>query len=123
MGDDMASKNVIGMMISKGAPFSIEQIEMMSDSECWKWVYKNFPPKPHDGRPQICFTGFKPEERKKVEDIAIKAGYRVVKSVTVRLSVLVMGEVPGPSKLKKAKGQGAKIISQKEFIANLLLES
>lgn len=118
----MASQNVVAMMVEMGAPYSVEELRRMDDRDCWKWVYKNRPPKSQrtrDTRPQVCFTGFRPDDRQELEEIADRSGYRVVKSVTVKLAVLVTGEAPGPSKIKKAQGQGAKIVNRGQFISLL----
>jgi NAD-dependent DNA ligase len=119
----MASKNLIGMMVEKGAPFTIEQLQEMDDKECWNWVYMHHPPKTHRGtslKPEICFTGFRPDDRTDMEKLADENGYRVVRSVTVNLKILVKGEAPGPSKLEKARQQRVSIISRDEFLAQVL---
>ena len=41
----MASEKVIGMMVEKGSPYSLEQLQGMEDRECWRWIYTHFPPK------------------------------------------------------------------------------
>jgi NAD-dependent DNA ligase len=95
----------------------------MTDGECWQWVYANPPPK-RVGRilPEICFTGFRPEEKVRIESKAEDNGYKVVKSVTVKLKYLVIGEAPGPSKLTKAKEQGVLIITANDFIESLKIK-
>lgn len=118
----MASENVIGMMVEKGSPFSVEQLRGMDDRECWRWIYAHFPPKtkrPRTSKPEICFTGFRPDERANMEKLAAQNGYRVVRCVTVKLKVLVTGEAPGPSKLAKARQQGATILPASAFLALL----
>jgi NAD-dependent DNA ligase len=118
----MASEKVIGMMVSKGAPFSLEQLRAMHDSECWRWIYANFPPKGNPLaplKPEICFTGFRPDDRARLERLAEKAGYHVVTDVTVGLKVLVSGEAPGPVKLEKARQQRVEILSEAEFLAKI----
>ncbi|HOH27420.1 MAG TPA: hypothetical protein PL032_10605 [Syntrophorhabdus sp.] len=113
----MASDKVIGMMVEKGSPFTMEQLQNMTDGECWQWVYANHPPK-RVGRiiPEVCFTGFRPDEKARMESIAKENGYNVVKSVTVKLKYLVTGEAAGPSKLTKAKEQGVQIITAEGFV-------
>jgi len=116
----MASPNVVAMMVEKGASYSVEELQRMDDRECWKWVYKNQPlrsRRPRDNRPQICFTGFRPDERQELEGIADQSGYKVVKSVTTKLTILVTGEAPGPSKLEKAQQQEAEIMDRDQFIS------
>lgn len=118
----MASENVVAMMVDKGADFTVEQLREMEDGECWRWIYAHFPPKtkrPKSSKPEICFTGFRPNDRTTMERLAEQHGYHVVTGVTVKLKVLVAGEAPGPSKLEKARQQGATILSAAEFLAEV----
>jgi NAD-dependent DNA ligase len=118
----MASEKVIAMMMEKGAPFSVEQLQGMEDRECWRWIYAHFPPKtkrPKSSKPEIYFTGFRPDDRAIMERLAEQNGYRVVSSVTIKLKVLVTGEAPGPSKLAKAQEQGATILSASTYLSQL----
>ena len=115
----MASDNVISMMVEKGAPFTVDQLKGMSDKECWKWVYAFRPPKTRRSdaeKPEVCFTGFHPEEKARMEHAAQERGFRVVKSVTVKLKLLVTGDAPGSSKLSKAKEQGVSIMTAGAFL-------
>ena len=117
----MASEKVIGMMVDKGAPFSMDELREMSDHECWRWVYEHHPPKTQktQGRstkPEICFTGFGPEDKARMQQIAKENGYQVVKSITVGLKKLVTGEAPGPAKLDQAKAQGTAILTADAFL-------
>jgi len=118
----MASKNVVAMMVAKGSPFSAEQLEAMEDRECWQWIYAHFPPKTkraHPSMPAVCFTGFAPDARERLQTLAEQAGYRILTGVSARLKVLVTGEAPGPSKLEKARQQGVEILSEAEFLARI----
>jgi BRCT domain type II-containing protein len=118
----MASKNIVAMMVGKGSPFTVEQLQGMEDGECWKWIYAHFPPKakrPDLSKPAICFTGFRPDDKARLEKLAEKAGYRVLTGVSARLKVLVTGEAPGPSKLEKARQQGVTVLSEAEFLAKV----
>lgn len=118
----MASQNVVGMMVGKGAPFTVEELRAMKDGECWRWIYVHFPPKTKRPDPltyAICFTGFRPDDRARLEELAKQAGYRVLTGVSSRLNVLVTGEVPGPSKLEKARQQRVTILSESEFLTGL----
>jgi len=92
----------------------------LSDSDAWKWIYAE------DDRlrkereairkPEICFTGFTPEEKEALISLAVTRGFDVKSSVTVLLKILVTGGDPGPSKLKKARKIGCLIISGADFI-------
>ena len=95
----MASEKIIGMMVDKGAPFSMDELREMSDHECWRWVYEHHSPKTQGRliKPEICFTGFRPEEKAKMQQIARDNGYRVVKSVTVGLKNAGNGRSPWAS--------------------------
>jgi len=118
----MASNHVISMMVEKGAPFSREQLEAMEDRDCWKWVYANHPPKtkrPKSTKPEICFTGFRPDKRSVLESLAENSGFHVVTSVTVKLKFLVTGEAPGPSKLEKARESRIEILSEDDFLRKM----
>jgi len=118
----MASENVIAMMVKKGAPFTVEQLQGMEDGECWRWIYDHFPPKtkrPDPLTPEICFTGFRPDDKARLEGLAERAGYRTVRSVTLRLKVLVTGEAPGPAKLEKARQHRVTVLSEAEFLAKI----
>jgi NAD-dependent DNA ligase len=122
----MASKNVIAMMVEKGSPFTVEQLQGMEDRECWRWIYAHFPPKTKrrtSSKPEICFTGFRPDDRANMEKLAEQNGYRVVGSVTVKSKVLVTGEAPGPVKLAKAQQQGVTILSAPAFLAHISADS
>jgi len=114
----MASPNVIAMLRSKGAPYSDEELANLSDAEGWKWIYGNQPPKLRHPKPkgtEVCFTGFRDEERATLEAEALAVGVVVKTSVTKTLAVLVTGETPGPSKVEKARNQGAAILNAEEF--------
>lgn len=122
----MASEKVIGMMVEKGSPFSVEQLQSMEDRECWKWIYAHFPPRtkrPDPSTPEICFTGFRPDRRAGLEKVARQNGYRTVTGVTVRLKVLVTGEAPGPAKLEKATQRGVTVLSEAEFLTKISAKS
>jgi NAD-dependent DNA ligase len=114
----MASERIIGMMVDKGAPFSLDELREMSDHECWRWIYEHHPPKTQERstKPEICFTGFRPEEKARMQQIARDNGYQVVKSVTVGLKTLVTGEAPGAAKVAQAKTQGIAILTADTFL-------
>ncbi len=110
----MASEKVKMILRSRGAPFSDEEIDNMQDKDGWNWIYSNKPtPKPHVT--EICFTGFRKEEKEELEQKARSIGFNIAKSVTKKLDFLCIGETAGPSKLKKAKDQGVQIITPDEF--------
>jgi NAD-dependent DNA ligase len=117
----MASEKVIGMMVKKGSPYSAEQLQAMDDRDCWRWIYAHFPPKTKrdTSKSDICFTGFRPDDRTRLENLAEQSGYHVVTDVTIRLRILVTGEAPGAGKLAKARERGVEILSEAEFLARI----
>lgn len=99
---------------SRGAPFTDEEIESISDREGWNWIYSNKPvytPKPH--MTEICFTGFRKEEKDELEEKANSIGFKIARSVTKKLDYLCIGETAGPSKLKKPKNRMLKLLRVK----------
>ncbi|GKS93216.1 hypothetical protein [Acidovorax sp. SUPP2825] len=67
---------------------------------------------PEESRPQILFTGFPAAMREALELECVTAGLCVVKTVTQRLVFLCAGPNAGPSKISKARIQGAFIVTQ-----------
>ena len=110
----MASEKVINILKSEGAPFSEDEMELMPDKKAWEWIYAQRPPK-KPKLPEICFTGFTPEEKQELWVAAEDAGFRVIKSVTKNLKYLCKGEFPGPTKIEKAEEQGCEIINEDDF--------
>ncbi len=62
------------------------------------------------GQIEVCFTGFKEDEKKKLTQYAEEKGCLVRSSVTRYLNVLVCGETKGWLKVEKATDQGAGIV-------------
>ena len=121
----MISEKVRRILISKGAPFTPEEMDRMTDKEGWAWVYDSSPPKAKKTKnlPEICFTGFDPFRKSELKKNAENHGYKCVTCITKNLSYLCIGSAPGPSKLKEATAQGVKIISENDFnqlIANAM---
>ncbi len=97
-----------------------EAIAKLSEGEAWRLIYEISPPgKPKPKLPEVCLTGFETSERPELEAMAERHGYRVAKSVTKDLKILVVGEAPGPKKLQKALDQGVPIMNEEEFTAFL----
>lgn len=65
--------------------------------------------------PEILFTGFKKEDRARLEDAAESAGMVVRKSVTHGLDYLCAGPTAGPAKMAQAEDQGVLIIGVEDF--------
>lgn len=66
---------------------------------------------PEESRPQILFTGFAAALRADLEAQCGAAGIKVVKTVTQQLVFLCAGPNAGPSKVGKARVQGAFIVT------------
>ena len=99
----MASDKMKRMLRSKGQYHTEEQLEKMSDRDCWAWIYERFPPetkKPKDNRPQVCFTGFNDTDRAALELQAAER-FAVVSSVTAKLKTWLTGPQPRPVKSRK----------------------
>jgi NAD-dependent DNA ligase len=114
---DMPSEKVTRILKARSA-FTLEQIEAMTDSQGWEWIYANAKPR-KERRSQVCFTGFSVTEKTALIDAALNAKLDVVDSVTKNLAFLCAGENAGPVKLAKAKGQGVLVLDKSQFL-NLL---
>jgi NAD-dependent DNA ligase len=112
----MASERV-SMILRSETTLTEDQIKSMSDKEGWNIIYKLKPKKtkPKKTKLQICFTGFDPHSRNKLEEIAVANEFEVVKSITKGLKYLCAGPNAGPSKIEKAKKQNRDIISLNDF--------
>ena len=106
-------------MMARGASFTDEEMEDMSDQEGWAWIYASRPPKRDHDLPEICFTGFGASRKAELQAIANDHGFKCVTRVTKALALLCSGEDPGPTKIKEATKQGVPIISEVEFLAKI----
>jgi NAD-dependent DNA ligase len=98
------------------SPFLAEQIESMTDSEGWAWVYLQASPRK---LPSVCFTGFSQADKDALSALAIDAHLRVVSGVSSSLSFLCAGENAGPAKLAKAKDLGVLVMDRAQFMSFL----
>jgi NAD-dependent DNA ligase len=117
---NMISEKVRRILVSRGAPFTDEEMEDMSDQEGWVWIYGSRPPKQDHDLPEICFTGFGASRKAELQAVAKNHGFKCVTRVTKALAFLCAGNDPGPSKIKEATDQGVPIISGEEFLAKLI---
>lgn len=113
----MVSEKVRRILVAKGASFTKEEMNDMSDREGWAWVYENFPPQKGPKLPEICFTGFDVTRKTELKKIAENNGYKCVTEVTKNLKFLCTGKNAGPSKIKKANEQCVPIISEQDFMS------
>ncbi len=66
--------------------------------------------------PEICFTGFKKEDKVRLAELAELSGMFVCASVTSQLVYLCCGYNAGPKKIEKSRYQGSIILSESQFL-------
>jgi len=98
--------------------YEIPETTDLSESDGWGLVRQHerasAKPKPSTS---ICFSGFTKSDAEAYGKEAENLGFAVTKSVTKSMTYLCCGPLgAGPSKVKKAESQGAKLISEKEFL-------
>jgi len=64
----------------------------------------------------ICFTGFKSEDKKRLKELAENAGFVIRSTVSKNLNFLCCGYNAGPMKIEKAREQGAVAITEEQLI-------
>ena len=64
---------------------------------------------------QICFTGFSEEEKVFLADVATQGRFRVMTGVAKHLTLLCVGENPGPQKVASARARGVMLVSAGQF--------
>jgi NAD-dependent DNA ligase len=112
----MASEKVIAILHSRGAPYTLEEMKNMKEKEAWDWVYTHREPKkPKPNLLEVCFTGFTPETKDKLKEIAKQNGIIVRHSVSKNLKFLIVGESPGPTKVGMAEAQGVQLLNEESF--------
>lgn len=98
----MVSEKVRRILVSRGAPYTDEEMENMSDGEGWAWIYASRPPKRDQSLREICFTGFDASRKAELQAVAKDNGFKCVTRVTKDLAYLCSGDDPGPTKIKEA---------------------
>ncbi|MES4611023.1 MAG: hypothetical protein ACTH8P_15665 [Ewingella sp.] len=66
---------------------------------------------------EICFTGFKKEDKERLTTAAAASGMIVRKDITVNLHFLCGGYNAGPKKLEVARKKGTMILREDELLA------
>lgn len=66
---------------------------------------------------EICFTGFKKEDKARLSGLAKEAGMIVRGDITVNLHFLCGGYNAGPKKLEVAQKKGTMILHEAEFLS------
>lgn len=64
----------------------------------------------------VCFTGFKSEDKNRLQEMAESAGLIVRSSVTRNLNFLCCGYNAGPKKIEKARAQNVIALNEEQFI-------
>lgn len=64
---------------------------------------------------EICFTGFKAQDKNNLTKIAESNGMIVRSNVTTQLSILCCGYNAGPAKVERARHQGVMVLSESQF--------
>jgi NAD-dependent DNA ligase len=83
------------------------------------YISKSPPPKPPPRSHHlldICFTGFKSDDKKRLITMAENNGVTVRSSVTKNLNFLCCGYNAGPMKINAARDQGVITLSEDQFI-------
>jgi NAD-dependent DNA ligase len=73
------------------------------------------PPKSHHLL-DVCFTGFKSEDKKRLKEMAESTGMVVRSSVTRSLNFLCCGYNAGPKKIEKARAQNVIALREEQFL-------
>ena len=64
----------------------------------------------------VCFTGFKSEDKKRLKEMAENTGMIVRSSVTRNLNFLCCGYNAGPKKVEKARAQNVIALNEDQFV-------
>lgn len=67
------------------------------------------------GKAEICFTGFKKDQKAELTAVAEGAGMFIRTGVTRDLNFLCCGATAGPDKVAKARHQGVVALSEQQF--------
>lgn len=116
----MSSEKVSRILATK-TELTTEQIAALSDADAWGIVYslRTIKTERLKKENQVCFTGFSPANKSRLQQIATDAGLEVVKSVTRDLSYLITGPSAGPAKCKLALEQEAILMTEEQFASFL----
>lgn len=68
---------------------------------------------------EVCFTGFKEDDKMRLSELAKKSSMFVRTSVTSNLEFLVCGFRAGKAKIQKARHQGVIVLTESQFMALL----
>lgn len=73
------------------------------------------PIRPEDSL-DVCFTGFKVDDKNRLIELSKESGFIVRSSVTKHLNFLCCGYNAGPAKIQKAREQGVIALTEEQFI-------
>lgn len=65
---------------------------------------------------EVCFTGFKKDDKERLTSVAIENKMSVRSSVTQNLQVLCCGYNAGPTKVSAARMKGIVILDEEQFV-------
>ncbi len=85
------------------------QYEIISHASHERWMNRQ-------GKPEICFTGFKSKEKEELIRHAEENGFFVRTGISSGLSFLVCGATAGPSKVKDARTQGVLLLNKDSYL-------
>lgn len=111
----MPSEKVASILRSK-TELTDDTIARLSDNEAWQIIYASIRPSPKSPKlPHVCFTGFPPAEKERLQLSASGAGLHVVTKVTRSLAMLITGPNAGPAKMKQASEIDAAVLTESQF--------
>ncbi|OWP85283.1 hypothetical protein BWK59_00660 [Flavobacterium davisii] len=106
------SNKLISILKSK-TDLSDKELKNLTEKQGWQIVYSLKEKK--DPKIEICFTGFNPNEKEILTELAKSKGFHIAKSITVNLNFLCCGSNAGESKMAKAIKQEVILLSENEF--------
>lgn len=67
-------------------------------------------------KPEICFTGFKKDDKVRLTNLAEENGMFIRANVTQKLDFLCCGYNAGPTKIENARKQGVVALTEHQFV-------
>jgi NAD-dependent DNA ligase len=72
-------------------------------------------PRNTEGSLEVCFTGFKKDDKSELIALAERSSLFIRTSVTTQLDFLCCGYNAGPAKIEKARHQGVVVLNENQF--------
>jgi hypothetical protein len=117
----MVGEKVRRILVSRGAPFTDEEMEDMSDQEGWAWIYASRPPKQDHDFPEIFFTGFGTPRKAELQAVAKNHGFKCVTCVTKSVTFLCTGKEPGQPNSEELLSKRCQSFRKRSFLPNSLV--